>query len=794
MKFQSLCYLLLETTAAEREKAKSIEREYNDFGAFKDKRTIIATGLTDVNPQSEIYESDLKSKIDNALNELNSDLKTHYALDLNEFNSVIDDKKRKVRLSKILEKNPKYKDLQSEISKYGSQHSSKFKSDLYAVVITHDPIDIAGMSTDRHWTSCMNIRTGAYKDQPFEQIMYGGMVAYLLRQKSKSFTVNDADDILDNDKAEDIIARIDIKRYVGRTNDNFLFENEKKCYTAGGISDDMSTKFQQLVEKALDKSNETTMKLTDTNDNYLHNLSYSDTLSRSISPFVAKNLENSFDLLLKMKPHEIDEALEYAHLKKYRIPSIDFIIKLASNNKKENPERYLKTWITINKETLTTDDIKRLSEVQLIYITDNGAYNQDLVLFALTRMIKLDVSFIQDHIKRLQKILLPDNFHAYFLLMIDNLNAVGIALDDTFIKEYKILTDDISLFLENPIYVKKYKAEILKRKDDLLKKLYSEYNAVYKWIPEAFDLFKPYIDWKRVSGSVQFNRKTLDHVKDWIPIEILIKQNQLNDSERLAFLKDSTTRKLFIANGYNLSLAQLNKVSASLDAEDWHLALKRIGDNISYDTIVKNESNIIKEDLIIYCTKNPNYEKFLQQYSDSINYRKLSNTLRSPQYLSNIIEVANIFFEYVSPSALNWVDILELNASNEDVEAIYEEHIAPQLDVDDLTKIISYAGGTAIGIIYNDWEERFMSSGMTSRPDASDVDTIIEIADNLSGKQRKDLLSTIEDMLDYVYEKHIDHDNIDDLEDFKSNYRRYLGYSISNEIDKRIEELENEEG
>ena len=36
------------------------------------------------------------------------------------------------------------------------------------------------MSTDRGWTSCMNLRGGCYSDTALKQISEGGMCAYLI--------------------------------------------------------------------------------------------------------------------------------------------------------------------------------------------------------------------------------------------------------------------------------------------------------------------------------------------------------------------------------------------------------------------------------------------------------------------------------------------------------------------------------------------------------------------------------------------------------------------------------------
>lgn len=50
------------------------------------------------------------------------------------------------------------------------------------VLISRNAHDIAQMSYDREWTSCMELEDGMYKNTPFCVIKTGGMVAYLLRK------------------------------------------------------------------------------------------------------------------------------------------------------------------------------------------------------------------------------------------------------------------------------------------------------------------------------------------------------------------------------------------------------------------------------------------------------------------------------------------------------------------------------------------------------------------------------------------------------------------------------------
>ena len=81
---------------------------------------------------------------------------------------------------------------QTNLLKQFNERLGTSKKDIqninFELCITHNPYDIAGMSTDRNWTSCMNLDNGAYKDTPLLQVQYGGMVAYLISTDDKNIT------------------------------------------------------------------------------------------------------------------------------------------------------------------------------------------------------------------------------------------------------------------------------------------------------------------------------------------------------------------------------------------------------------------------------------------------------------------------------------------------------------------------------------------------------------------------------------------------------------------------------
>lgn len=85
--------------------------------------------------------------------------------------------KNPVKLGKLLI-SFKRQDLVNEFNVDKSREGTKA---TYMVVISRHPYDIAGMSTDRGWTSCMNLKSGSNKRYVPLDIAAGSVVAYVTR-------------------------------------------------------------------------------------------------------------------------------------------------------------------------------------------------------------------------------------------------------------------------------------------------------------------------------------------------------------------------------------------------------------------------------------------------------------------------------------------------------------------------------------------------------------------------------------------------------------------------------------
>ena len=164
MKFNELKYLL-ELTDKEKAKADELcsKRVYKDFGPlFKEQRTIIKlqdTQSEDVIPPQEIIDYlDLSGYVitDYRLGKCvkkGSDNETP-----EEFNKRI---RREFKIGSLIKNIILKKMFDQRLGQ------STLKNNSRLLIISHHPYDIAGMSTDKSWKSCMNIRKGSRQDTPW---------------------------------------------------------------------------------------------------------------------------------------------------------------------------------------------------------------------------------------------------------------------------------------------------------------------------------------------------------------------------------------------------------------------------------------------------------------------------------------------------------------------------------------------------------------------------------------------------------------------------------------------------
>jgi hypothetical protein len=116
------------------------------------------------------HESPVKKEVEDALQGTDFKLKDY------KMGVAIDKFGREVKLGKALTKLGKT-DVLVKFRDDPTREASK-KTD-FIIVFSKHPYDIAGMSTDRGWTSCMNLYTGGFKKHIKWDVKEGSFVCYL---------------------------------------------------------------------------------------------------------------------------------------------------------------------------------------------------------------------------------------------------------------------------------------------------------------------------------------------------------------------------------------------------------------------------------------------------------------------------------------------------------------------------------------------------------------------------------------------------------------------------------------
>ena len=146
------------------------------------------------------------------------------------------DGKRKAKIGKLLNKEP---DLKKLFDSDNQRHGSKTSTAEFLVVISRHPYDIAGMSTGRGWTSCMNIVDGCNKHYVIRDVKYGTLVAYLVRANDKNINKP--------------MGRVRIYAFVDEKDPaRIMFVREPQIYP----KDANLPKFEAIVDKWVEDTNE----------------------------------------------------------------------------------------------------------------------------------------------------------------------------------------------------------------------------------------------------------------------------------------------------------------------------------------------------------------------------------------------------------------------------------------------------------------------------------------------------------------------------------------------------------
>ena len=130
------------------------------------------------------------------------------------------------------------------------------------IIISRHPYDIAGMSTDRGWTSCMNLGgSGSYKNYVFPAIINGTLIAYLVNENDTNINKP--------------ISRLLIKPYVKR-GEAPDFDNPNWLLKVSNVYGQNYEKFSIIVQDWFDTNwnNKIKNNITDYTVFRLHDSSY----------------------------------------------------------------------------------------------------------------------------------------------------------------------------------------------------------------------------------------------------------------------------------------------------------------------------------------------------------------------------------------------------------------------------------------------------------------------------------------------------------------------------------------
>jgi hypothetical protein len=147
-----------------------------------------------------------------------------------------ENKKQQIKIGKVLQKF----DRNDLLNLFNTDKNREATRSEHIVVISRHPYDIAGMSTDRGWTSCMNLNTGQYRKYVPIDIKEGTIVAYVIKREDKNIS--------------NPVGRILIKPFIDSLGSNKVYlVPESYCYGTGvnGFSDAIE-KWANEVNKSHD--------------------------------------------------------------------------------------------------------------------------------------------------------------------------------------------------------------------------------------------------------------------------------------------------------------------------------------------------------------------------------------------------------------------------------------------------------------------------------------------------------------------------------------------------------------
>lgn len=416
-------------------------------------------------------------------------------------------KKPPVKILRVLSKKLIFKDKNKEKynelkEKFETRLTSNRKENINCkICITHNPFDVGLMSTNRNWTSCMDLIDGFYKTTPLKQIQYGGMCAYLIKE----------DDV----EVKDPIARIAIKRLIGKNPNDFIFASENKIY--GDESFAKELKFDKNVNKILDESNYFT--------------------SGSSNEFNRKDRgcysDSDLDKIYRFDFSSINEMIKYINKHKSLLNKEIFYKGLSLFN---GIEKYLMndTFIKEFKDELNWEYISKHCKLYEAFIEK---YKNDINWDSIVKYQDLSEDFIEKHkklidwnyISEYQR--LSESFIEKHIRKINwNFISEHQKLSESFIKKHKRLV--------NWYYISRYQKLSESFIEKFIKKMdWSSICENQKLSEQFIEKYKDDVDWDDVSTYQKLSESFIEKNKDLVKWNKILYHQKLSDEFKKKYSK-----------------------------------------------------------------------------------------------------------------------------------------------------------------------------------------------------------------------------------------------------------------
>jgi hypothetical protein len=246
---------------------------------------------------------------------------------------------REYKIGKVLQKEGAHPDIIKTYTNDPARASSG--NSKYDLVITHHPHDVAGKSTKRGWSSCMNLSNGRYKDKIDDDLKQMTHEAYLVRSGE--------------DVDKDPIARMSLKLHRSLNSTHSVLMPEDKIY--GTAPEGFKEKVKDIVSKI--------SPLKDNNIYQKHPVLYDDDsepIKHNIKGEISSKVLDSLFNSNKIYPHHQDDYLNFVKPEhKYKNPKLQAFQKFKLDG--EDPEKFKGDFVDVYNRHM--DNYNKIKENDL---------------------------------------------------------------------------------------------------------------------------------------------------------------------------------------------------------------------------------------------------------------------------------------------------------------------------------------------------------------------------------------------------------------------------------------------